>query len=546
MTEKGVRRDILDACDRVAGKDHIEAICLYGSRVSGYAREDSDYDVLLILAEYANGVKYSYEKVDENQLAILIVDKKALELDAEKGSFGDFIAGRLMSPYTPLLNAEYLEDIEVKIKKRFAEEDLEDLVIEYEELARGLVIRPEYLVLARMRKRSRGYPPLRYSYINMLREGLRDKNMTTILRGYRSAVKELATSKFIRVDGEDIRFENEYVDRILSSKTYNKVVNLVDFSRRALSAYITHGKAGRVKLDVFAMELTSKIKRELQTAFKRQRIEDPKNFLFLKTDEDLMCLNEESTMVELVQKLRNEQTVDIDPLSSALNEVYSITLDDEKLVVKKFTNWYTFKWFMLNIAAYGTKIFSLSGKARLANEYGINRLLAEKNVLVPEIVAISIKDRVLVERYIEGASALDFLEEAFASEELTDQQKSLAVELGKTIAMIHSLHVVIGDCKPENFIIGNNGHIHVLDLEQGERRGDPTWDVAEFLYFSGHFGSKFTDGLRDFVLNFVEGYCQIGDRNVLRRAAGFRYSRVFLGWTYLPIIQAIASILKAL
>ena len=360
MTEKGVHRVILDACSRVAGKDHIEAICLYGSRVSGYAREDSDYDVLLILSEYANGVKYSYEKVDDNQLALLIVDKKALELDAEKGSFGDFIAGRLISPYTPILNTEYLEDIEVKIKKRFAEEDLEDLVIEYEELARGLVIRLEYLVLARMRKRSRGYPPLRYSYINMLREGLRDKNMTAILKGYKRAVKELVTSKFIRVEGEAIRFENEYVDIILSSKTYNKVVNLVDFSRRALSAYITHGKAGRVKLDVFAMELTSKIKRELQTTFKRQRIEDPKNFLFLKTDKGLMCLNEESTIVELVQKLRNEKNVDVDPLSSSLNEVYSITLDDEKLVVKKFTNWYTFKWFMLNIAAYGTKVFSLS------------------------------------------------------------------------------------------------------------------------------------------------------------------------------------------
>ena len=106
MTEKGVHRVILDACSRVAGKDHIEAICLYGSRVSGYAREDSDYDVLLILSEYANGVKYSYEKVDDNQLALLIVDKKALELDAEKGSFGDFIAGRLISPYTPILNTE--------------------------------------------------------------------------------------------------------------------------------------------------------------------------------------------------------------------------------------------------------------------------------------------------------------------------------------------------------------------------------------------------------------------------------------------------------
>ena len=71
MTEKEVHRVILDACNRVAGKSRIEAICLYGSRASGYAREDSDYDILLILAEYPNGVKYSYEKVDDNQLAIL-------------------------------------------------------------------------------------------------------------------------------------------------------------------------------------------------------------------------------------------------------------------------------------------------------------------------------------------------------------------------------------------------------------------------------------------------------------------------------------------
>jgi tRNA A-37 threonylcarbamoyl transferase component Bud32/predicted nucleotidyltransferase len=546
MTTQEAYGVILDACARVAGHEAIEAIALYGSRVSGYAREDSDYDVLLILAEYAEGVKYAYETVDARQLAILIVEKQALELDAETGSFGDFIAGRLMSPYTPLRNAAYLEAMEVTVKTRFAEEDLEDLVIEYEDLARGLVIQPEYLILARMRKRSRGYPPLRYSYINMLRPELRDRNMTAMLKGYWRAVEALAAAKVIRVEGEALRFENEYVDRVLASKTLNRVVNLVDVSRRALSAYITHGKAGRVTVDVFTTELTSKIKRELLTAFKRQELEDPKNFLFLKTGEGLTCLNEESTIVELIQQLRHEQHVAIAPLASALNEVYAITLNEEKLVVKKFTNWYTFKWFLLNVAAYGTKIFSLSGNARLANEYGINRLLAEHNVLVPEIVAVSLKDRVLVERYIEGPSALDVLIEACAADALTDHQKTVATALGKTLATIHALHVVIGDCKPENFIIEPDGHIYVLDLEQGERGGDPTWDVAEFLYFSGHFSTTFTSGLKAFIVHFVDGYRQIGDPAVLKRAAGFRYSRVFLGWTHLPIIQAIASILKAI
>lgn len=546
MTEPEVHGVIRDACARVAGDAAIEALCLYGSRVSGYAREDSDYDVLLILAEYAPGVKYVYETVERRQLAILIVEQQALELDAETGSFGDFIAGRLMGPYTPLQNAAYLEAIEVTVKTRFAAEDLEDLVIEYEDLARGLVIHPEYLILARMRKRARGYPPLRYSYINMLRPEHRAHNMTAMLPGYRRSVEALAAQRILRVEGGALRLENAYVDQILASKTLNRVVNLVDVSRRALAAYITHGKAGRVSLDVFTTELTSKIKRELLTAFKRQELEDPKNYLFLQTQEGLTRLNEESTLVELVQQLRNEAHTAIDPLASALNEVYAITLDEEKLVVKKFTNWYTFKWFILNVAAYGTKVFSLSGNARLANEYGINRLLAEHDIPVPEIVAVSLKDRVLVERFIDGPSALDVLVEAVAADALTEPQQAVATALGRTVATIHALHVVIGDCKPENFIIHPTGRIYVLDLEQGERGGDPTWDVAEFLYFAGHFSTTLTPSLRDFIVHFVEGYSQIGDADVLRQAAGFRYSHVFLGWTALPIIQAIAAILKAL
>ncbi|MFX0094757.1 MAG: phosphotransferase, partial [Candidatus Hodarchaeota archaeon] len=255
--------------------------------------------------------------------------------------------------------------------------------------------------------------------------------------------------------------------------------------------------------------------------------------------------NEKSAIIVIIKKIRSDNTLEIKPLASALNEVFLLVIDNEKLVVKKFTNWYNFKWFILNIAAYGTKIFSLSGKARLANEYGINRLLTEKNIHVPEIVAISLKDRVLVEKYVDGESTLDFISKIFSLKELTNEQKQVAFDIGRTLALIHSLDIVIGDCKPENFIIGSNGHIHVLDLEQGERKGDKTWDVAEFLYFSGHFGSTFTGGMRDFVNNFIKGYGQLGDEKVLKRAASFRYFRVFFGWTLMPIIKSIASLLKS-
>lgn len=546
MYEEEEYSEFTALCQRIAGKEEVEAICMYGSRVGGYARKDSDYDVLLILTHFKNGVRYFYRTINEKQYAILTVDKKAIEMDAETGNFGDFIAGRLISPYRPILNSEYLENLEIKVKKRFTEEELQDLVIEYEELARGLVIKPEYLILARMKKRARGYPPLRYSYMQMLKDELRDKNMQAILAGYRSALKALHNIHIINFVNDEITLENSYVDKVLSSKILNKVVNFIDSSKRALSAYITHGRAGRVKLDVFAKELTSKLKRELKVAFAGEDIEDPKNYLFLRTEQGLVNLNEQNMMLESIQQFGENQASKSQPLSSALNDVFLVTVNNEKYVVKKFTNWYNVKWFVLNIAAYGTKIFALSGKARLANEYGINRLLASNKMHVPDIVTISLKDRMLVQRFIPGINGLEFYGNAFASPGLTEKQKHIAQKIGKTIAEIHALDVAIGDCKPENFVITDEEEIFVLDLEQGERKGDKTWDIAEFLYFSGHFGSHYSGGIKDFVKCFIDGYCIQGKKGVLRKASNFRYSRVFLGWTAPPIIQSIASTLKAI
>lgn len=545
MYEEEEYSDFTTLCQRIAGREGVEAICLYGSRVSGYARKDSDFDVLLIINQYKNGVRYFYRTINNKQYAILAVDKKAIEMDVETGNFGDFLAGRLISPYQPILNSKYLERLEVGIKKRFAEEELKDLVIEYEELARGLVIKPEYLILARMKKRSRGYPPLRYSYIQMLKDELREKNMETILGGYRLALRDLHKVNMVKYLDDVITIENDYVDKVLSGKILNKVVNFIDSSKRALSAYITHGRAGRVKLDVFAKELTSKLKRELKVAFMKEDIEDPKNYLFLRTEQGLVNLNEQNAMLESIRQLVNHQASKSQPLASALNDVFLVTVNDEKYVVKKFTNWYNVKWFVLNIAAYGTKMFALSGKARLANEYGINRLLAEHKMHVPDIVTISLKDRMLVHQFIPGINALEFYGKAFASPALTKKQKQIALQIGKTIAEIHSLDVAIGDCKPENFVITDDEGVFLLDLEQGERKGDKTWDIAEFLYFSGHFGSHFSGGMKDFVQSFIDGYCMHGNKSILRKASNFRYFRVFLGWTSTPIIKSIASTLKS-
>ena len=545
LITEDLSRKIIDACKEVAKGRAIISICVYGSQACGYARKDSDYDILLVVSDYPEGARYYYKMVGDKQFAILAVDQNALELDAERGDLGEFVAGRFLSPYIPIVNPEYLRKIELTIKRRFIEEDLEDLILEYEELSRGLVIRPEYLVLARMEKRSKAYPPLRYSYVNMLQERLEQKNMAIILDGYSRVLKDLASAGMVKFEGGSMTLTDSYVDRVLSYKTLNRVVNLMEFSRRAFFSYITHGKAGKVGLDVVAKELTSKIKREIQTTFNGQGLEDPKNYLFLKTEHGLTNLNKKDAIIERVRMVRGDKEVDVRPLGGALNEVYLVTIDDEKLVAKKYTDWYNVKWFILNIAAYGTKLFHLSGKVRLSNEYVTNQLFAENGIPVPEIVSISLEDRILVEHYIKGKSVLEMAVEIFRSDRLTGEQKKCIFDAGSLLARIHKLDNTMGDCKPENFIAGDDGKIYVLDLEQGERYGDKVWDVAEFLYFSGHFGTELTPSMQQFVKSFIAGYSSLGEKKILREAAGLRYTRVFLPWTPMPIIQGISTILRS-
>jgi len=544
MVAKEIGDKLLSVANEIARSSTIIATCLYGSRIGGYAREDSDYDCLLILENYRDAVRYHYRRLDSVDAALLAVDKELFELDVEKGGLGDFVAGRLMSPYLAIKNSEYLEAAELKVKGRVVEEEIEDLVLEYGELARGLEIRPEYFPLSRMKKRAKVYPPIRYSYVNLFRGDLREKNMRTILEGYDKAIDTLTKSKIVGRRNGSVILENEYVDRILSIKTIERVVNVVEQSRRALYSYLTHGTAGIVNIDIVAKELASKIRRELLYSPPSHELEDPKNYLFLRTSVGPVNLNERTSIYDVASKLRPDARVAVTPLASVLNEVYLVSAGEEKLVAKKFTDWHGFKWFTLNLVALGTKIFSVAGKTRLANEYGMNRFLSENEIPVPNIIHVSIPDRMLFEQYIEGKPIVELVKESVMSSRLSSQQKKVIRDVGASMARVHSLGVGIGDTKPENFILGADQRVYTLDLEQAKRAGDAVWDIAEFLYYSGHYGVGASGGLHEFVRSFIEGYGLVGDVNSLRRAGGLNYLKVFSFWTAPPIIREISQTLS--
>lgn len=531
-------------CQEIFSRAEILAVALYGSRAGGYARNDSDYDILLVINNYLSEIKYHNHIFDETYLSILAVDRNLLEFDAKVGGLGDFASGRLTSPYIPLQNEEYLKKIELLVKRRFVKEDLLDLILEYGILAKQLIIKPEYLALARMRKRSRLYPPLRYSYYNMLRTDLKNNNLNNILEGYNKILKNFEDEGSVKKVDKNILLTDKYVDDNLSSRTLKQVINVIQLGQKTLNSYLAPGLAGLSSYNMIMKELTSKIMRELQNGSDEKELEDPKNYLFLKTSKGFVPLSERASIIEATMKLKKTHQITIKPLGGIINDVYLVEANDEKFVAKRFTDWFGFKWFTLNLVAVGSKQFTVAGKDRLANEYTMNVILSEKGMSVPKILFINAENRLLLTDYIDGLNVLELVRKSFHIDTLPERQLTHARNIGKLFAKIHSLNVSIGDNKPENLIISQNGQIYIVDLEQASQGGDIVWDIAEFLYYSGHFGLRVKSGFLDFIKAVIEGYKEEGDTSILRDATNLTYYKTFLVWTPTSIIMKIRDLLK--
>ena len=60
MFNKEITKQILEVINNIAEDNNITAACIYGSRVSGYGRKESDYDLIIVLKDYKSKVKYRY------------------------------------------------------------------------------------------------------------------------------------------------------------------------------------------------------------------------------------------------------------------------------------------------------------------------------------------------------------------------------------------------------------------------------------------------------------------------------------------------------
>lgn len=244
-------------------------------------------------------------------------------------------------------------------------------------------------------------------------------------------------------------------------------------------------------------------------------------------------------VLKIVRVYRPTGRVSIRRIGSFVNDVFLVRVDNEKLVAKRYTNWVSLKWVTLSLFGLGSVHFSISGKRRMEAEYAFNDLLFRRGIPVPSIIGADQRSRTILFTFISGDQLSKLIPRMTQSALIGQREREAARQAGRLMAGAHQLEAALGDTKPENFLVEKNGDVTLVDLEQARHRGDYAWDIAEFLFYSGHYWLSFNRSLEGYVDSFIKGYKEHGSANVVKSAASPKYVRVFSVWTPPNILHNI-------
>ena len=552
ILSEGLKENVLSICKRIAGSHNIVAACFYGPRVCGYGNEKSDIHALLLLSDYQTGLKCYSKPSNGVNVFILAVDQRIFERDIEQGWLGEFAAEKVTAPYEPLINEKHLSRREVKAKRRIIWELFENIVLEFPELCHELLIKPEYFMYESMMRRARLFPPITYSFLNMLRRDLRRKNVELMMNGYLKAINELAEENQITFSNGHVKITQRLINTIRKKKPRLPVF-LRSIQRTALLHVLNILPKMMAPLTQ-DQQTFMKSHRQVEAAELVSRLEEPEKYLLMPTPLGLVPLSDKTTIRDFVRRtVPNGTTLDIkiEQMGGVLNSVYLLKFqknhEEQKVVVKRFKDWLGFKWFPLSLWTLGTKTFAVLGRTRLEREYAINQFLQGHRFPVPKVLHISHQERLIFEDFVEGENMVEVIKRIISSKEKATDEVALVRDVGRKIAEAHRLGVAFGDCKPENIIIAEDEKTYFVDLEQATRDGNQVWDIAEFLYYSGHYVFPIfpSDSAELIAKEFIGGYLEAGGKKeTVKKAASARYTKVFSVFTPPHVVLAISNICK--
>jgi len=502
-------------------------------------------DVTVILRSSTRKLSYKRETLNDRIVSIIVADHRAFEMDVESDWLGGLLTESLLFPYEPLINEALLRHYEIKLKMRMISEIIDNLILEYPKLSREILIKPEYFMWETIARKISLYPPSICRLLDPKRGIISREIQELVMSGFLKALERLERDHVISISNGYVKISECYIESLKGWR-----MRIPGLLRNVRDAILRHG------IEFFPKMMSSLL--EDYIAFANQsitegrfpfEIEDTKSFLFIPTSAGLVSLSEKRRISGFIDSLfaGKSSTVRVERLGGVLNSVYLITVMEngelKRRVAKVFKSWYNLKWLPIALWALGSKEFAVLGKTRLEREYSINKLLSSNGIAVPRILHISPSEGILIQEYIEGESLTRIIKRICTSSGDDEQLYSVISMVGEEIARIHSLNISLGDCKPENIRLAEDGRIFFLDLEQAERGGDQAWDIAEFLYYSGHYA--FLSPLkvpRRITESFIDGYLRGGGKaENIKRVKSPRYIKAFSFFTPPHIIYVIAN-----
>lgn len=546
---------IVNFCKYIANSRPIVGICVCGDYALGLSDVKTPVEVLLIVNGLQPRVMTYIKFFGRMAVIVYAVDKWVFERDVNNGFLGEAFAVQLVFPYMPLKNEAYLKAEEVLLKKRLILELLENLALDFPELSYELRIKPEYFVYEAMLSRVRLFPPLFHNLLNFLREDLRAENLKNATNGYAYVLEELEKKKVVESADGCFKISAEFARSVKGRRIRFK--NLLKSAQKALflSLLGTFPKIFRIlsKNREILLRLQPFESENFKTAC---QIEDPKRYLLVPTANGLVPLASKMNIEAFARNALSadiNSKVEVEEMGGVLNDVYLVRAivngEERKFVAKSFKDWSSFKWFPLTLWTAGTKKFALLGRSRLERECTINQFLNSKGFAVPKLLSISHQERLVFMEYLEGESLEKVVKRIMNAKAKSDVEKELKVvqKLGETFAKIHHFKVTLGDTKPENILLGENGEIYLLDFEQASRNGDKTWDIAEFLYYVGHYTPPLVGARQAEIIarTFLKGYLEAGgDLKAVKAAGKPKYTKVFSVFAFPHVVFAISNLCR--
>ena len=543
-------------CKHLAGPCPIAALSVADPQAMGLSNAKTTVQVLLVLKGFQPRLM-SYPKIVEGKnVVVFAVDQWIFERDVDRGFLGEALACFLIFPYEALVNAAYLHHQEILLKKRLILELLENIVIGFPELSYRIHIKPPYFMYEVMLNRVRVFPPMAYGVSNFLCGEANKENVALVLGGYMEALKELEKSKLIRFN------DNGYV--LISKKfvvqSKNPKVRLTNFSKNAPRALFSSVLGLFPQILNFLSQNTEAFSRLPVLPWKKEFDDarcfiDPQKYVFVPTSRGLVSLADKVDIKEFAKKILADgeySKIKVEEFGGVLNDLYLIRASDgskeKKILVKRFKDWSGFKWFPLTVWAFGARNFVVLGTSRLERECAISEVLSREGVRVPKVLHVNNNERLVFMEFVEGEDLSNNIRRIATAQSKAQVEKELAIitQVGEIYAKVHALDVVLGDTKPENVLVTPKGELYLLDFEQASRGGDKAWDVAEFLYFSGHYIQLDGELKAEAVAKaFISGYLNAGgDVSVVKKAGIAKYTRVFSIFTLPSILRVMSGVCR--